>query len=137
MRRDLLMSRTVELLGEAKVFHIATIDGDKPRVRPFGFVMDFEGKIYFTTGNQKNFFKQIKKNPNVEMTGMLPDGRWIRVEGKAVVDGSLAAKKNAFVVYDGFKNIYKSPDNPTFEVFYLDSPSATLYSMSGEQEKVL
>ncbi|MDR1944271.1 MAG: pyridoxamine 5'-phosphate oxidase family protein [Synergistaceae bacterium] len=131
------MSRTVDLLREAQVFHIATIDGSVPRVRPFGFVMDFDDKIYFTTGNKKDFFKQIKKNPAVELSAMLPDGRWIRVQGRAIVGGSLAAKKRAFEIFEGFKDLYQSPDNPTFEVFYLESPSATLYSFTEAPEKIL
>lgn len=131
------MSRIVELLKEAKVFHIATVDGDVPRVRPFGFVMDFEGRVYFTTGNKKDFYKQVKKNPNVEISAMLSDDRWIRVRGKAVFDSSLAAKKRAFVLFEGFKNIYETPENPTFEVFYLDGLSATLYSFAAEPEKIL
>jgi uncharacterized pyridoxamine 5'-phosphate oxidase family protein len=131
------MSRIVDLLHEAQVFHIATIDGDVPRVRPFGFVMDFEGKIYFTTSNAKDVYKQIKKNPNVEFSAMLPSGEWIRVQGKAVFDGNAAAKKKAFEIFDGFKNIYQSPENPSFEVFYLEKPSATLYSMTAAPEKIL
>ncbi|MDR3321853.1 MAG: pyridoxamine 5'-phosphate oxidase family protein [Synergistaceae bacterium] len=131
------MSRIVEFLKEAKVFHIATVDGGVPRVRPFGFVMDFEGKICFTTGNKKDFYKQLQKNPNIEISAMLPDDRWIRVQGKAVFGGGAAAKKRAFVLFEGFKNIYETPDNPMFEVFYLDEPSATLYSFTSEPEKIL
>jgi uncharacterized pyridoxamine 5'-phosphate oxidase family protein len=132
----IFMSRAAELLGEAKVFHIATVDGDQARVRPFGFVMDFEGKVYFTTGNMKDFYRQAKKNPKVEMSAMLPDGRWIRVNGTAVFDGNAAAKKKAFELFDGFKALYQSPDSPTFEVFYLDNLSATVYSFTEEPEKI-
>ena len=131
------MKKTVALLGEAKVFHIATVDGDRPRVRPFGFIMEFEGKIYFTTGNKKDFYKQARENPNVEISAMLPDDKWIRLSGKAVFDGSAAAKKKAFEIFDHFKVLYQTPDNPTFEVFYLENPSATVYSMTGDAEKIL
>ena len=131
------MSRVTELLGEAGVFHIATIDGDQARVRPFGFVMDFEGKVYFTTGNGKDFYRQAKENPKVEMSAMLPDGRWVRVNGKAVFDGNLEAKKKAFELYDNFKALYGSPDGPTFEVFYLDSISAVVYSFTEAPEKII
>jgi uncharacterized pyridoxamine 5'-phosphate oxidase family protein len=131
------MSRVAELLGDAKVFHIATIDGDQARVRPFGFVMDFEGKVYFVTGNTKDFYKQVTKNPKVEMSAMLPDGRWIRVSGKAVFDGSAAAKKKAFEQFDGFKDLYQSPNNPIFEVFYLEDASAVVYSFTEAPEKII
>ncbi|MDR1471973.1 MAG: pyridoxamine 5'-phosphate oxidase family protein [Synergistaceae bacterium] len=131
------MKQVVDLVRKAGVFHIATIDGDHPRVRPFGFIMVFEDKLYFTTANQKNFYKQLQKNPNVEFSAMIDEGKWIRVEGKAIFDGSLAAKKQAFEVFPNFKNIYQSPDNPIFEVFYLESPSAVLYSMTEAPQKIL
>ena len=131
------MKKAVVMIAEAEVFHIATIDGDKARVRPFGFIMEFEGKIYFTTGNQKAFYRQTKANPNVEISAMLADGKWIRMNGRAVYDGNLAAKKKAFEMYPDFKQLYGSPESETFEVFYLENPSATLYAMGVEPEKLL
>jgi uncharacterized pyridoxamine 5'-phosphate oxidase family protein len=131
------LSRIVDLVHEAGAFHIATIDGDSPRVRPFGFIMEFESKLYFTTNNQKNFYRQLEKNPNVEISAMLGEDRWIRLSGKAVFDGNAAAKKRAFDTYENFKVMYQSPDNPIFEVFYLEKPSATLYSFTAEPEVIL
>ena len=131
------MKEVVTLIGEVEIFHIATIDGDRPRVRPFGFIMDFEDKIYFTTGNKKDFYKQLQKNPKVEISAMLEGGRWIRLSGKAVFDGNMRAKEKAFQIYPDFKNLYGKPDDPTFEVFYLENPSATLYSMGAAPKKLL
>ncbi|MDR1508735.1 MAG: pyridoxamine 5'-phosphate oxidase family protein [Synergistaceae bacterium] len=131
------MKKIVDLLHEAGVFHFATVDGDRARVRPFGFVMEFGGKLYFTTGNQKPVYRQLKKNPNAEICGMLPGDRWIRLEGRAVFDGNLSAKKSAFEAYPNFKHLYQTPENPTFEVFYLENPSATMYSMTAAPEKIL
>jgi uncharacterized pyridoxamine 5'-phosphate oxidase family protein len=131
------MDKVIESLRKAGVFHFATVDGDRARVRPFGFVMEFGGKLYFTTGNKKKVYDQLKKNPNAEMCGMLAPDSWIRLEGKAVFDGSLAAKKKAFELYPNFKNVYGTPENPAFEVFYLDKPSAFVYDMTGKEEKIL
>jgi uncharacterized pyridoxamine 5'-phosphate oxidase family protein len=131
------MKKIVDLLHEAGVFHIATVDGDHARVRPFGFVMEFEGKLYFTTGNRKPVYRQLKENPNAEICGMLPDNRWVRLEGRAVFDGSTPAKKKAFELFPDFKHLYNTPENPEFEVFYLENPSATLYSMTAAPEKIL
>jgi uncharacterized pyridoxamine 5'-phosphate oxidase family protein len=128
------MQRVVDLIREAGVFHIATIDGDQPRVRPFGLIMLFEDKLYFTTANRKNFYRQLQKNPNVEISAMIDEDRWIRLEGKAVFDGNLAAKKHAFGIFPNFQQMYQTPENPIFEVFHLDGPSATLYSMTGTQK---
>ena len=55
------MNKIVEELKKAKVFYIATIDEDMPRVRPFGSVMEFEGNVYICSGNFKDFYKQIEK----------------------------------------------------------------------------
>ena len=131
------MKKVVDLLHEAGVFHLATVDGDRARVRPFGFVMEFGEKLYFTTGNKKPVYRQLKENPNTEMCGMLPDGRWIRLEGRAVFDGDLSAKKHAFELYPNFEHLYKTPENPEFEVFYLENPSAVIYSMTSAPEKIL
>jgi uncharacterized pyridoxamine 5'-phosphate oxidase family protein len=131
------LSRIVDLIHEAGAFHIATIDGDSPRVRPFGFIMEFDGKLYFTTNNQKNFYHQLERNPRVEISALPTQDRWIRLSGEAVFDGNAAAKKRAFELYENFKVMYQSPDNPIFEVFYLKEPSATLYSFTTEPEKIL
>ncbi|MDR1649317.1 MAG: pyridoxamine 5'-phosphate oxidase family protein [Synergistaceae bacterium] len=131
------MQQVVDLIHEAGVFHIATIDGDRPRVRPFGLIMLFEDKLYFTTANRKSFYRQLQKNPNVEISAMIDEDRWLRLEGKAVFDGNPAAKKQAFEIYPDFRQIYQTPENPVFEVFYLAEPSATLYSMTEDAKKIL
>jgi uncharacterized pyridoxamine 5'-phosphate oxidase family protein len=131
------LKNVVDLFRQAGVFHLATVDGDRARVRPFGFIMEFEGKIYFTTGNAKPVYHQLKKNPDTEMCASLPDNRWVRLEGHAVFDGNMAAKRRAFEVFPDFKHRYETPENPAFEVFYLENPSATLYSMTSAPEKIL
>ena len=131
------MKQVVDLLRQTGVFHLATVDGDCARARPFGFVMLFEGRAYFTTANSKPVYRQLKSNPHTEMSGMLPDERWIRVEGRAVFDGNMEAKRRAFEDFPRFKDLYQSPENPAFEVFYLDNPSATVYSMTAPPEKIL
>ncbi|MDR3280916.1 MAG: pyridoxamine 5'-phosphate oxidase family protein [Synergistaceae bacterium] len=131
------MKQVVDLFHQAGVFFFATVDGDHARVRPFGFIMEFEGRLYFTTGNKKPVYSQLKKYPHTEMSAMLPDNKWIRLEGKAVFDGSMPAKRKAFEVLPDFKHIYQSPENPDFEVFYLEAPSASICSMTEPPRKIL
>jgi uncharacterized pyridoxamine 5'-phosphate oxidase family protein len=131
------MKQVVDLFHQAGVFFLATVDGNRARVRPFGFIMEFEGRLYFTTGNKKPVYAQLKKYPHAEMSAMLPDNHWIRLEGKAVFDGSMPAKHHAFEIFPNFNNIYKSPENPEFEVFYLEAPSALVYSMTEPPRKIL
>ena len=74
------MKRVCNFLKEAKTYYLATVDGDKPKVRPFGTAHIFEGKLYIQTGKKKAVSEQIKKNPNVEICAM-NGGDWIRVSG--------------------------------------------------------
>lgn len=130
------MKETLEFLQKARVFYLATVDNDKPRVRPFGFVMGYEDKLYFCTGNKKDVYNQMIANPNVEMSGMTPDGKWIRICGKAVFDDNLDAKKKSFEVMPSLADGYKTPDNPEYEVFYLTDWEATEYSFKDAPKKL-
>ena len=59
------MLEVYEFLKSCKVFYLATVDDNKPRVRPFGVLNIFENKLYLQTGKIKNVSKQIEKNPYV------------------------------------------------------------------------
>ena len=91
------MEEILKYLGAGATFFLATQDGDQPRVRPFGFAMDFNNKLYFVTGNQKDVFRQLKENPKCEICAMASDGSWLRVSGEAVFDGNLDAKKKSIL----------------------------------------
>lgn len=130
------ISEVVEFLSNVKTFYIATVDGDKPRVRPFGIAIEHEGKIYFVTNNQKAVYRQLKANPNFEVSATDKDGRWIRLAGKAVFEDNIEVKKKAFEISQNLANIYKTPDNPIFEVFYISEGEAVLYSFNNEPKKL-
>ncbi len=122
------MDEVLQLLRAARVFYFATTEDGQPRVRPFGFAMVFEGKLYFTTGNKKPVYRQLQADPRVEMSGMVSESDWIRLSGKAVFDGSMAAKKKAFELYPGFAGLYGTPESPDFEVFYLQDGEAQVWA---------
>lgn len=130
------MSDVVKFLSDVKTFYVATVDGDKPRVRPFGVALEHEGKVYFVTSNQKPVYQQLKANPNFEVSATDKDGRWIRLEGKAVFENNIEVKKKAFEVMPNLSYIYQTPDNPIFEVFYVAEGEATLYSFSEAPKKL-
>lgn len=131
-----IMDEILKFITEAKTFYIATVDGDKPKVRPFGFIMKHEGKLYFGTNNQKDVYKQLIANPHFEISTMSANGDWIRLQGKAVFDASISAKAKAFEVMPMLANMYTSPDNPIFEVFYIAEGEATMYSFSDEPRTI-
>lgn len=129
------MSKMVDILKETGVFYVGTVEGDQPRVRPFGAVIDFEGKAYFCTNNKKDVFKQLMKNAKTEICGSLPDGRWIRVTGRFVRDDNDAVRTAMLEELPSLKRLYSVGDG-LFEVLYLESAVATVYSMGGAPEVV-
>ena len=60
-----IASRTEIKEGKANI--ICSIDGEKPKVRPLGFHLLYEDKIYFGVGTFKEVYKQMEVNPNVEI----------------------------------------------------------------------
>lgn len=125
------MNRIVEELGGAGVFYVATVENDQPRVRPFGAVIEFEGKVYFCTNNQKNVYKQLVSNPKAEICGMKQDGTWIRVTGNLVQDDSAAARAAMLESVPSLRRMYRVDDG-LFEVLRLEDATATLYSFGAD-----
>lgn len=122
------MEEVYNFLKECGTFYIATIDGDKPRVRPFGVVNIFENKLYIQTGKVKNVSKQIEINPNVEITSA-KDGRWIRLEGKLVRDERREAKASMLNANPMLRSMYSEDDDNT-EVLYFEKAKATFCSFT-------
>lgn len=122
------MKEVYEFLKDSKVFYLATIDNDKPRVRPFGALNIYNDKLYIQTGKVKNVSKQMSINPNVEICAM-NNGKWIRVEAKVVSDDSLEAKISMLDNNPELKSMYKAED-PNTEVLYLTNVKATISSFT-------
>ncbi len=120
------MEEVFEFLKKCGVFYLATEDGDQPRVRPFGAVNIYEGKLYIQTGKIKEVSKQMQKNPNVEISGFV-DGRWIRLEGKVVRDDRREAKADMLDNNPELKRLYSADDDNT-EVLYFEKAKATFCS---------
>lgn len=122
------MKEVFDFLKKCGTYYIATIDGDKPRVRPFGTVDIFENKMYIQTGKTKNVSKQIHSNPQIEICGMA-DGKWIRVEAAAIEDDNVEARKHMLDAYPELQKLYSAYDGNT-EVFYLKDAIATISSFT-------
>ena len=129
------MNEVLEFLLNNPTFYIATMDGDQPRVRPFGAVMKFEDKLYFTTNNTKPVFKQLTANPKVEISTTSPKGEWIRLTGKAVVDSRHEVKEAMLEAVPMLKNMY-SLDDDIFELFYLKDAVATFSSFTSAPKTI-
>lgn len=120
------MEEVYEFLKECGTFYLATIDGDKPHVRPFGALNIFEDKLYLQTGKSKNVSKQMQANPHIEISGTI-GGKWIRVEGEVVRDDRYEAKFDMLEHNPELKSLYSADDDNT-EVLYLKNAKATFYS---------
>lgn len=128
------MKKVLEFLKEAGAYYLATVDGDQPRVRPFGTINLFEGKLYIQTGKAKDVSKQIHANPKVEICAF-KDGDWIRVAGELVEDDRREARASMLDAYPDLRRMYNEDDGNT-EVFYLQNAKATFSSFTKAPETV-
>ena len=128
------MNRAVKFIKDCGVFYLATVDGDYPHVRPFGAITEYDGKIYITTGNKKNVYRQMIVNPNIEISATAEDGSWIRLTGRATVEVNEGAKAAVMADYEGIKDIYKGREEE-FSILSLYDVTAIIYS--GEDEEVI
>ncbi len=129
------MEEVLQFLKDNPTFYIATVDGDTPKVRPFGFAMEYDGKLCFCTNNQKDVYKQLKANPKFEISVASKTGEWLRLKGKAVFITSRESKKAALHTMPSLRNLYSEEDS-IFEIFYADEAEATFYDMSGHVKSV-
>lgn len=125
------MNTALESLKANPVFHLATVDGAKARVRPLDFTMKRNNALYMCTNKTKDVYKQLVKNPDIEISAMGADQTWLRIRGKVAVDESREAKAQAFAEAAMLLQIYpKGADDETFVTFYFTEAQATLYSFA-------
>ena len=123
------MKRVYEFLKNAEVYYLATVEGDQPRVRPFGTVNIYEGKLYIQTGKVKPTSHQIASNPKVVICAFC-GGAWIRVSCLLVEDDRIEAKKSMLDAYPNLRGMYDENDGNT-QVFYIHNAVATISSFGG------
>ena len=123
------VKEVLQFLEDSKVFYVSTVDGNKPRVRPFSGIHEFEGKLYMPTSNKKKVFAQMMENPNVEISGMA-HGKWIRIEAEIVCDKRIEARKSMLDHYGAALTRMYSLDDGKFEVVYLNNAKATICSFT-------
>ena len=122
------MEKVVQFLKDAQTFYLATVDGDQPRVRPFGTANVYDGKLYIQTGKVKDVSKQLHKNPKAEICAF-KDGVWLRVAGELIEDDSFEARKSMLDAYPELRAMYSEDDGNT-EVFYFKNATATFSSFT-------
>jgi uncharacterized pyridoxamine 5'-phosphate oxidase family protein len=124
------MNEVLNFLAETKTFYLATVEGNKPKVRPFGFVMEFEGKLYFATNESKPSFRQLMANPCIEISAANANNEWLRLSGEAVFDARPEVKMKLFEVAPHLRDMYDKQDSPVLAPFYLKNGEATFCSLT-------
>ena len=128
------MQEVYDFLKQAQTYFLATADGDQPRVRPFGTIDLFEGKLYIQTGKGKDCYKQFKENPKVEICGCAGP-EWVRVACTLVEVDTVEAKKHMLDAYESLRAIYDENDDIT-AIFAITEATATFASFTAEPHTV-
>ncbi|MDR1832576.1 MAG: pyridoxamine 5'-phosphate oxidase family protein [Fusobacteriaceae bacterium] len=123
-----------DFLKKVGTYYIATIDGDSPRVRPFGTIHLFEEKLWIQSGKKKDFAKQVAANPKVELSAF--DGeQWLRMSATLVEDNRQEAQESMLNEYQSLKRMYTAGDGNCV-VYALKDATATFYSFTAEPRVV-
>ncbi|MCD8015365.1 MAG: pyridoxamine 5'-phosphate oxidase family protein [Lachnospiraceae bacterium] len=129
------MQKVYEFLKNAGTYYLATVDGDQARVRPFGTIHIYDGKLYIQTGKTKDVAKQIAANPKVEICAM-SKGDWIRVCGTLVLDERVEAQESMLDAYPNLRKMYSTGSEGNTAVYYFKDAVATISSFSHEPEVI-
>lgn len=122
------MQEVYDFLKNCGTYYLATVEGDQPRVRPFGTIDLFEEKLYIQTGKSKEVSKQIVQNPKVEICAFV-DGKWLRIACSLIRDDRIEAKEHMLDAYPNLKGMYSATDDNT-EVLYMKDVTATFSSFT-------
>ena len=128
------MEKVCEFLKSAGAYYLATVEGDQPRVRPFGTAHIFEGKLYIQTGKVKPVSRQLAANPKCEICAF-KDGAWLRVAAELVEDDRVEAKRSMLDAYSNLRAMYDENDGNT-QVLYFKNGVATFSSFTAQEEVI-
>lgn len=128
------MKRVYDFLKAAGTYYLATVEGDSPRVRPFGTVNIFEGRLYIQTGRKKPVSKQLAANPKAEICAF-KDGKWLRLSGELYEDDRVEARKSMLDAYPELRGMYNENDGNT-QVLYFKNARAVFCSFGSAPETV-
>lgn len=128
------MQKVYDFLKEAETYYLATVDGDQPRVRPFGTINIFEGKLYIQTGKVKPVAKQIDANSKFELCAF-NNGTWLRVAGELIEDDRYEVRKSMLDAYPSLRAMYSEDDGNTV-VYYIQNATATFSSFTAPEETI-
>lgn len=130
------MMKVLEFLQKAKVFYAATTDGEGGRVRPIGFVMDYEGKLAFYTDTRKEMYKQLSDHPKMEICAVDEKMNTLRLKGEAKFITSKESKRAALEALPMLKKAGYTEDDDVFEIYTIDNATVSLKTMMGKELEI-
>lgn len=132
------MNYIMEFLRECKVFFLATSGNDTPFVRPFGAIMAHSHKLYISTSKNKNVYKQLCKNSNVQIVALKNETReWIRISGQANEVENTQMKNEMLQTCPVLTKHFLTSDHPEFALFEISHICANLNNDYGTKQLVL
>ncbi|MCM1989076.1 pyridoxamine 5'-phosphate oxidase family protein [Oceanirhabdus seepicola] len=126
------MKKIVDYLNENRIGQFGTIKDGQVNMRPFHFLFEKEGKFIFATANNKEVYKELQENPTASFAVLGQDGKWVRLRGKVTFSDSMELRNEIFEMEPLVEKVYKSPDNPIFEVFCIHDGIASLHGGTGQ-----
>ena len=126
------MNEIIDFLTKSQTFYVSTLsENNMPEVRPFGFVMEWNGKPAFSTGTFKKVYSQLQANPNIAICAFIAETmQWMRISGKVKFTDEIEAKRKILETMPMLKDMYQSEDNPVLACFYIDEGEAAFYSFN-------
>ena len=129
------MKEVIDFLSANQMGSLATVEDGKPRVRPWGFMLAQDGKLWFCTSNNKDVFHQLQKNPAIEFTSSTAEFVTIRVRGEVIFSNDMGMKK-IVESHPMVKSVYQTAENPLFEIFFLEHGKAVISDFSGQPPRI-
>ncbi len=131
------MGKVNDFLSETGTFYLATCDGDMPRVRPLGAHLEMDGKVIFGVGDFKNVYRELVKNPNVQIAATKADGHWLRYTGRAVFESDGKYAEAILDMIPSLRNVYNEKTGYKMMCFHLEDATAVDIPVMGEGESLL
>ena len=129
------IEKVYNYLNDSGTYYLATVDGNKPQVRPFGTILLDDGKLYIQTGKGKRVVQQLSANPNAQICACKNDGTWIRVSAELVPDNRREIKEKMLEKMPVLKNMYSAEDD-SMQMYWLKDGEACICSFAAAPETI-
>jgi len=125
----------LEYLTNIPAWYLATCEGDQPHVRPFSFVAEQDGKLWFCTAKTKDVYLELEANPKFELSGWNPGHGWIVLRGKAgLIDlANEAVRLAGYEHMTGLGEHYSSANDPNLTFFSVEDPEGWICDIDGSR----